>query len=1162
MKKKFDLWVHDHPALKKLIMELKITILIIVATVSSVFAAPSYAQVAKVSLDMKNSKLEKVMDEIERQSEFFFIFNQKQIDVNREVDIQVENELITDVLPELFEGTNVHYAVFDRKILLTNDPQEISLVNYIAAVEQQQSITGTVTDSKGDPLTGVNVILKGTTIGTITDINGKYAISAPDRNGTLVFTFIGFTAREIPVSGRIIVDVILTEEVTALNEVIVTALGIKRESKSLGYSATSVKTEDMITNRTTNVMKSLEGKVAGLEIAPPAAGAGASTRIRLRGQAGFNGQNNSPLLVIDGLPMDQGARSAEGGGSPTDQGDNLSQINPDDIASMTVLKGATAAALYGSRASNGAIIITTKSGDKNSKFGVEFTSNFAADEIMDFTNYQTEYGTGSNGVRPSSQATAQSMGNLSWGEKYDGVPTYQYDGVLRPYLPDKNRFKEFYNTGTSYTNTIAVSGGNASTSYRVSFSNLDVKGISPGNTYHKKIFNLGLNSKVTTKLTLQTNINYTHEENNNPPLVGTQGIGFSSFLHRIPLTIAIPTLKEHAVGPDGSLLSTNPFNALLTNPYYLIGRMFNYTKRDRFLGTVSLRYDFTKWLYLQGRVNADVGYNNNEGNLPSGVGVPLRNSTNTGWTGNYSVATSFNRQMNMDFLLGTTQSIGDFRIDASVGGNMYTVNNSNNYQSVTDFVVQDIYSLGNGLTKNQNNFGIYRSKVNSLYAFADFSYKNFLYLNITDRDDFFSVLTPPSSIVAKPKNSFNYYSVGASFIFSELLPGISWLNYGKFRATYAISGNANGVSPFSSQLTYSIGSQLFGTYPIGSIANGSNPNPNLGPAGVSETEIGLELKTLNSRLNFDFAVYDKRTNDQILPVDLSPSSGYGSTNVNIAKLKNSGVEVQIDGTPVEKPNFRWNISINGAYNTSEVLALNPGQTRQIVVYFNGTGNEFLGSLAYDVGKEMNQLISYTYRRDDEGRIMLNSQGRLLPSTSQINYGSANAKVTSGITNTFQYKNLSLLIHVDGKFGGKLFSSTALNGLRSGMSQASLVGRDGVIFDGVLPNGSQNTISVAPQIFYADYRTQQIADPFVFSSDFIKLRNITLTYDLTYILAKKVTFVKGLTLSAFCRNAAVLLKHVPDVDPEAFASSGDSRLGYEQHTEPTTRTFGFNLNVKF
>jgi len=517
--------------------------------------------------------------------------------------------------------------------------------------------------------------------------------------------------------------------------------------------------------------------------------------------------------------------------------------------------------------------------------------------------------------------------------------------------------------------------------------------------------------------------------------------------------------------------------------------------------------------------------------------------------------------MNSDFLLGTSHNIGDFTIDGSVGGNMYTVNNKNTSQGVTDFVVKDIYSIANGITKNQD-YSISRLQVNSLYALADFGYKNFLYLNVTDRADWFSVLTPPKEIVADPKNYFNYYSVGASFIFSELLPHVSWLNYGKLRATYATSGNANGVNPYQSQLRYTIGQQLFGTYPIGTIANGNNPNPKIEPYKVGEKEIGLELRTLNSRLNFDIAVYDKRTLGQILNVDLSPFSGYSGINLNIAKLKNAGLEILVEGTPVKTSNFSWNISVNAAYNTSKVLALNPGQTRQLVVYFNGTGNEFLGSLVYDVGKEMNQLISYTYRRNDKGEIMLNSQGRLLPSIDQVNYGSANSKITGGVTNTFQYKNLSLLIHVDGKFGGKLFSATALNGLRFGMSQASLVGRDGVVFDGVLPNGSKNTISVAPHIFYADYRTVQIADPFVFSSDFIKLRNITLTYDLTRFITKNTKFVKGLTMSAFCRNAALFLKHVPDVDPEAFASSGDSRLGYEQHTEPTTRTLGLNLNVKF
>jgi len=513
------------------------------------------------------------------------------------------------------------------------------------------------------------------------------------------------------------------------------------------------------------------------------------------------------------------------------------------------------------------------------------------------------------------------------------------------------------------------------------------------------------------------------------------------------------------------------------------------------LGTVSLRYDFFKWLYVQGRVNADVGYNNNEFNTPHGTGAPLRNTNNTGWRGTYDFNTSFNKQMNMDFLLGTSHKIGDFSVDGSVGGNVYTVDNRNTTQGVTDFIVRDLYSIGNGITKTQNST-VTRSQVNSLYAFADFGYKDFLYLNVTDRQDWFSVLTPPSSIVADPKNYKNYFSVGGSFVFSEIMPNNSWLDYGKVRATYATAGSANGVGAYSTQLTYAIDAQPFGTYPVATISNTGNPNPKIQPFDTKEKEIGLDFKTLHNRLRFDIAVYDKRTESQILDVPLSPASGYTTFKANLAKLKNSGIEVLIEGAPIKSENFSWNVSVNGAYNTSKVLALAPGQSRQVVVFFNGTGNEFLGSLVYDVGKQMNQLIANTYLRDENGRVMLNSAGRLQASASQVNFGTANSNLTGGIVNSFQYKNLSLLIQVDGKFGGKVFSSTALNGLRSGMSQESLVGRDGVVFDGVLPDGTPNTISVNPRIFYADYRTQQIADPFVFSSDFIKLRNVTLSYDLS------------------------------------------------------------------
>lgn len=1034
--------------------------------------------------------------------------------------------------------------------------------NVLDNVLQAKTVTGKVVDDKGEILVGVTVAEQGTQKATTTDANGNYSLSVTGDNSVLVFTYIGMNTKTETVGARSVINVTLASASGALQEVVVTALGIKREAKKLGYASTQVKVDEITQNRTTNVMQSLEGKIAGLDIAPPTAGAGSSTRIRLRGQAAFAGASNSPLIVINGLPMDQGARGAEGG-NQTDLGDNLQQINQDDIESMNVLKGATAAALYGSRASNGAIIITTKSGSKNSKLAVDFTSNFTAEEALDFTNYQTIYGTGNNGKRPANAGTAVSQGQFAWGEKHDGVPTIQYDGQLRPYQAETGRIGKFYRTGTTFNNTLAISGGNASTSYRASFSNLNANGITPNNRYDKKIFNFGMNSKVTEKLNFTLNINYTNENNYNPPQVAQQGFGAPNWLHRLPLTVSLETAKNSAADATGAEWIQTGFRGTLVNPYFLMPRRFDNNKRDRLLATTVVRYDFMKWLYLQGRVNMDVGTDFREFNTPNGTGNLIRNDDDSGWRGAYDVNTGFRREMNSDFLLGTNNhKFGDFSVEATVGGNIYTANERLTTQGVTSFVVRDLYNIQNGLVKTQN-YNIDRRQVNSLYAFVDFGYKNFLYLNVTTRTDWFSVLTPSPILNPNPKNSYNYPSASASFVFSELLPNAKWLTYGKLRASYADVGSANGINFAQSALQYSIAQQLFGNYAIATINGTRIPNAFIQPYSVSEKEIGLEVKTLNSRLNFDLAVYEKITRDQIVNVNTSTAGGYLDVPENLGKLRNRGLEALIDGTPIKTGNFTWNISANAAYNISRVLALAPGVQRQIVgVPFNQTGNEFLGALAYDVGKEMNQLIARTYMRNAAGQIVLKASGNLEPSAQDVNFGSANSKVNGGITNTFRYKSLSLLVHIDGKFGGKFFSSTALNGLRQGLTQASLVGRGGVTFDGVLPDGSKNTKVVDPQQFYAEYRNQQIADPFVFSSDFIKLRNITLTYDFSSMLGTKIKFVKGLSLSASARNVAVLMKRVPDLDPEAFGSSGDTRLGYEQTTLPTTRMFGFNLNVKF
>lgn len=1018
---------------------------------------------------------------------------------------------------------------------------------------QSKQISGQVNSNNNDPMPGVGITVKGTTRGTTTDASGKFKIEASSTE-TLVFSFIGFITQEVKVGNSSALTISLVEDTQNLEEVVVTALGIKKESKKLGYSAESVKVNEIQQNRTVNIMTSLEGKVAGLDITPPSSGAGSSTKIRLRGQSAFAGANNSPLIVINGLPMDQGARGANGNAS-IDLGDNMQQFNPDDVESMTVLKGATAAAIYGSRAANGAIIITTKSGSKNSGIGVEYSANYSSDEVLDFTNFQTEYGQGQAGVRPTTQGQAVTTGQFGWGAKYDGQPTIQFDGVMRPYSPALNRVKDFYRTGSAFTNTIALSGGNATGSFRASYSNQDALGISPNNDYHKKIFNAGLNQKIGNKMSMTFNVNYTNEINNNPPQVGVQGVGSPNFLYRMAGSIGLDVLKEKAVADNGTERQTSGFQTTLINPYYIMDRQFIKNKRDRILSTVTVKYDILKWLYLQGRVNMDYGVTFLEQNLPTGVGTStLLNQAGTGYNGTYGVNSSTGRQMNMDFLLAGNKEFGNFSVDANLGGNIFTNYNRTFDQSVTDFTVRDLYSIENGITKAQS-YGIYSEQVNSLYGTAELGYKDMVFVNLAGRNDWFSVLNPIN-------NSSFYPSVSGSFIFSEVLKDISWLNYGKLRASFADVGSANGIGAFSGQLTYGILQNPFNGYALGQINNGNSPNPLLRPFSVSEREVGIELRLFKSRVNLDVAYYDKQTRDQILTVAVSNATGYNGTPLNLGALQNRGFEFLLDVTPYKKGDFTWKSSFNTAINNTKVLALAPNTNRIVVTSFGG--NEFLGSLVYEVGQPLNQLAAKTYRRNANGDILVGTNGRLLASEgADVLFGSALPKFTGGWTNTFGYKNLSLLVHIDYKAGGKVLSSTALNGLRQGHTQASLVGRDGgVLFPGVYANGEKNTVKVDPQLFYTDYRNLQIADPFLFKSDFIKLRNITLNYDATRFLSSKVKFVKGLTLSASCRNVLIIKKYIDDLDPESFASSGDSRVGYEQTSLPTTRTYGINLNVKF
>ena len=1033
----------------------------------------------------------------------------------------------------------------------------------------QRTITGRVTKTTDNtPLAGVTVLVKGTTTGITTDINGRYSIPVPNNETILQFSFIGLTQKEVTVGTQTTIDVALEEAVKQMNEVVVTALGIKRESKSLGYSATSVKTDELLTNKSANMMSSLEGKVAGLNITLPASGVGGSSQIRLRGQAAFTGANNAPLIVINGLPMDQGARSADGS-TQRDLGDNMSNVNPDDIESMTVLKGATAAAIYGSRAANGAIIITTKSGQKNQGIGVEYSTSYTMQKPLDFFNFQKVYGEGIGGNKPTSQADAAGNGQFSWGAKLDGSDVYLFDGSVVPYSFQPHRVGDYFQLGKISTNTVAMSGGNANGSFRASFSNTTGSGIEPSNEYKKNTFNVGVNYDITKRLKFTTNINYTKEDYINPPQIGQQGAGSMNFLTRISQSIPLVNLRADNTNPaTGTEAVTSGFQGTILNPYYAMsaGGSFIDT-RDRFLGTSTIRYDFTDWLYAQGRYNYDYAIDFTETKTPGGIGTSIPTNSDGTFKGSYNVGEGWGTNVNADFLVGVSKKINKFSVNASFGGNTFRVKNHTFNENASNLTVRDLFSISNGVTKAPT-YGFSQLRVNSLYGLAELGYNSMFYLNFTGRTDWFSVLNPKY-------NSKFYPSVSGSFVFSELLKDQKWLSYGKLRGSWAQVGSSNGVNAYDGLLTYSIGANQFNGQTLASITNTSAPNPALQPFTVTEKELGLEARLFDNRLHFDVGYFNKITTNQIMSVQLSDASGYSTSNQNLGSLKNSGVELLIEYTPIETKNFSWTTAWNTTYLKTEVLSVgkNPDGTPikdLLVIYYNGTGNEFLGELHYTVGMAMNQLYTKTYLRNDKGQILVQDNGRLLASPTSVPVGSSIPKHTGGWNNTVTYKKFTLGVFIDYKLGGTVLSSTYLNMTRQGFSDLSLQGRrdgeNGLVFPGVYQSsGLPNTTAVTNlQGFYGDYRNLQIGDPFTFKSDFVKLRSISLSYDLTSTLNKVnfLGFVKGLTITASCRNVAILYKDLPNLDPEAIQSSGDTRTGYENSSLLTTRDFMFALNVKF
>jgi TonB-linked SusC/RagA family outer membrane protein len=717
---------------------------------------------------------------------------------------------------------------------------------------------------------------------------------------------------------------------------------------------------------------------------------------------------------------------------------------------------------------------------------------------------------------------------------------------------------EFYRTGSTFTNTVTLSSGGEYGGFSLSLSNLDNTSIVPNSDYNRRTINLGFTQEIAKKLTVTGNVNYSREDINNPPQIAEQDMSTPTTIYSLANSMPLDLLRENMKDANGNESIYSRFRNR-TNPYWATFEKFDNVDRDRVFGNITARYNFTDWLYLQGRVGQDFYARDQDYNFPTGS-APLGNAPEGFVNGQYVQDSRRFREINADFLIGANREFGKFGVDLTFGGNQMYRRMDRNNVVVDDFVVRDLYTVMNGRVKDPI-YEISERQVNSLYGMAELSYNGYLFLNATARNDWFSTLSPAN-------RSILYPSVTGSFVFSQAFTNFpNWISFGKVRAGYAEVGSDTDVAPYADNLFYAVSNNLFPNpagqrQPVGIINSGTVPNPNLRPMRVSEWEAGLEMKFLDNRFGLDFTYYSKLTTDQILAAQVSDASGYTSQLINVGESINQGFEILLTATAVQTSNFRWDISFNGSYNDSEVLKLDEidDNEAQIVV----GGGQFDGELRQVEGQRLGQLYGFGYLRDAQGRQVFDpNSGRPLRTDLQIPYGSAIPLWVGGIMNSVRYKNFSFSALVDFKLGHKLISGTNFNAWRHGLHKETLVGREQgfVVGEGVNPNGETNTVQTPVQAYYETVRSLRIQEPFVYDAGFWKLRQVTLSYDFTPHLPDDF-FLQGLRLSAVGNNVFLFRKWVDNIDPESFGFSSDNLMGLEAPGIPTTRSIGFNLNAKF
>lgn len=1033
--------------------------------------------------------------------------------------------------------------------------------SFSRSVQQSaDNVIGTVTDSEG-PIIGANVVIKGTTTGALTDVDGKFTIKAR-KGDVLLVSYIGYDKQEVVV-GDGPLNIVLVEADNSLSEVVVTALGVKRERKALGYGLSEVKGEELTKAKETNVINSLSGKVAGLVVQNTAGGASGSTRVQLRGATEMSG-NNQPLYVIDGVPLDNtnfGSAGQEGG---YDLGDGISAINPDDIESMTVLKGPAASALYGSRASHGVIMITTKKADKD-KWSVEYNGSATVDtQLAKWDNIQQIYGQGSNGMFPFSATTGT---NSSWGPKADMNEVTYFDGVKRPYMIYPNNTSNFFRTGFTTQNTAIVSVASGKTGMRFSVTDMRNQDILPNSHMSRDNFNLRVNTAIG-KVDFDFTANYTREDVKNRPALGDSQSNVGKNLMTLASTYNQEWLKNYE-NEDGTYANWNGNDQYNKNPYWDLYKNLNTSGKDVFRLTGKAIYNITEHIKLQGTIGTDI--NNMEfmdfiaRTTPGKAAGQLQNSF-------YD-----NKTLNAEILALYNQSFGEWDVNATAGGNIFKVNNKTTINTGTNQQMDGIIAIKNYQEQSiQEN--TYVKRINSLYASASLGYRHTYYLEGTLRGD-------KSSTLPVSNNTYLYPSVSGSIVFSEWISNKKIVSYGKVRGSWAKVGS--DTDPYQLGLNYSTGKYSYPGYTIGMINNTTQPNKDLKPTMTDSWEIGAEVKFLHNRVGLDVTYYDQKSKNQIMRLATSSASGYQYSLINAGEIINRGIEIAINGRALQIGDFAWDLGVNFSKNKNLVNKLVEGMD-----YLELEKATWCNvSVGAEVGKNYGSIMGPDFQRTADGQVIVGQDGLPLADDKLRTIGNSTWDWTGGAYTTFTYKNFRLSAAFDVKWGADIFSMSMRSAFASGKAAETLVGREewyrseeqrkaaglsldewtptgGYLVDGVVQTGTdadgkpiyeKNTRYVNPENYWS-VAASNAPSMFVYDNSYVKCREITFGYTFPERLLGDGKVVKSLSISAVARNPFIIWKNIPNIDPDSgYNTSG---LGLEYGSLPSRRSFGINVNLKF